>query len=228
MTARLAQARAQDRLRALGVITGAATGRPASQRGDLHPAVAATLGCFAAAELMVTTLVHLDKALDRRGWHAVKGNVVAGLVSERVGLGQGSFELSEVPATRLGGELQRLVPDLDRRPGGCADAASKHRGSAVRWPADLLLAHLRSEPTGQDPKAESVRALAAGMTGSLQVLLHSGTRPAVAQLLWMATPAGWVALRPEETDGEPAIELCPVAATDLGPEIARLLTGVLA
>jgi hypothetical protein len=66
------------------------------------------------------------------------------------------------------------------------------------------------------------------MTGSLQVVLHSGTKPVVAQLLWMATPAGWVALRPEDTDGEPVIELCPVDATDLRPEIARLLAGVLA
>ena len=65
------------------------------------------------------------------------------------------------------------------------------------------------------------------MTGSLQVVLHSCPRPAVAQLLWVSTAAGWIALRPEEGDGESVIELCPVDVRDLGPEIARLLAGGL-
>jgi hypothetical protein len=60
------------------------------------------------------------------------------------------------------------------------------------------------------------------------MVLHSGTKPAVAQLLWIQTPAGWVALRPEDTENEPVIELCPVDASDLRPEITRLLAGVLA
>ncbi len=212
-------------MRALGVLgpPGASRGPAGEHHGDVHPAVTATLACFVAAELIVVTRVHHRDALDRRGWHAVKGNVAAGLVSERVGDEQGRFEFSRAPATRLGSELQRLVPDLHRGPGGPSGAGSEPRPHATRWPPDLLLARLRSDPT-----EESVRALAAGMTGSLQVVLHSGTKPVVAQLLWVATPAGWVALRPEDTDGEPVIELCPVDATDLQPEIARLLCAVLA
>ena len=225
----IARRGAQDRLRARGVLgpPGASAARAGEQQGYLHPAVIATLACFGGAELVVSTRVHHRDALERRGWHAVKGNALAGLVSERVGLERGCFELSSAPATRLGRELQRLVPDLDRGTGGLASPGAEQRRQATRWPPDLLLAHLRS-----DPAQEPVRLLAAGMTGSLQVLLHSGTRPVVAQLLWVATADGWVALRPGETDGEtdgePVIELCPVAATDLRPEITRLLAGVLA
>ena len=195
---------------------GFTTGQPGRHQ-DLPPWVAAALARFAAAELLVVTRIHHGELLHRYGLHAVRGESVAGIVIGGAGdCVDRDVELSSAPAARLGFELARLVPDL---PGHSA-AAGQPR--ATRLPADLLVALSRSETT-----AEPLVGLVAGMTGSLQVVLHSCSRPAVAQLLWVSTAAGWVALRPEQSDGESLIELCPVDLRDLGPEIARLLAGVL-
>ena len=195
---------------------GSTTRQPGRHR-DVPSWVAATLTCFAAAELVVVTRIHHGDLLHRYGLHAMRGESVAGIVMGGAGdRGDRDLELSNAPAARLGFELARLVPDLPGR------SAAEGRRRGTRLPPDLLVALSRSETT-----AEPLVGLVAGMTGSLQVVLHSCSRPAVAQLLWVSTAAGWIALRPEQSDGESLIELCPVDLRDLGPEIARLLAGVL-
>ena len=194
---------------------GSMTGQP-GRHLDLPGWAAATLASFAAAELVVVTRIHHGDLLHRYGLHAVRGESVAGIVIGGAGgSGDRDLELSSAPAARLGFELARLVPDLPDR------SAAAGRPRATRLPPDLLVALSRSATT-----TEPLVGLVAGMTGSLQVVLHSCSWPAVAQLLWVSTAAGWVALRPEERDGESLIELCPVDVRDLGPELARLLAGV--
>ena len=97
---------------------------------------------------------------------------------------------------------------------------------ALKVGSTLVLKNYKALLSRSATTAEPLVGLVAGMTGSLQVVLQSCSWPAVAQLLWVSTAAGWVALRPEESDGESLIELCPVDVRDLGPELARLLAGV--
>lgn len=200
---------------------GSTTGQPGGHR-DVPGWVAATLARFAAAELVVVTRIHHGDLLHRYGLHAVRGESVAGIVIGGAGdSGDRDLELSSAPAARLGFELARLVPDLPGRSAAAGRSTAAGRPRATRLPPDLLVALSRSATT-----TEPLVGLVAGMTGSLQVVLHSCSWPAVAQLLWVSTAAGWVALRPEERDGESLIELCPVDVRDLGPELARLLAGV--
>jgi hypothetical protein len=91
-----------------------------------------------------------------------------------------------------------------------------------------LAADLRLTPGEQ----ELARALSAQTTGVLHCLVtappRSREKGRVGQVLWYATPGGWVGLDPEPgLDERRTIRLTPADPIDLGIWVAPLVAGAL-
>jgi hypothetical protein len=203
-----------------------------------HPSVIANLQVLAGAEVMLQTRVQVDGTTIRAA-HAVAGGLGASLAR----LGEtASVELSLFPAERLGLELIRAVPPTgspDRagtRPAGRLPlAAIAEVGLAAEIGGDEVVRQLASELRLTASEQQLARALSTQAGGVLHCLItapprRAGEPPSVGQVLWYATPGGWVGLAPDPgtTPERRPVVLRPVEPVDIGAWVAPLVAGALA
>jgi hypothetical protein len=197
----------------------------------VHPSVRANLAVFAAPELLVETRLRADvdgRPHTARAAHAVAGGLGASLVRTN---DVAAAELSIFSAEQLGAELLRVVPPVGRperaeaRPTGLVPlAALTQLGLADRGgPAlfDEIARDLRLDAA----EISRARTLLDQARGVLQVTVLAPGQPArIAQVVWYATPGGWLGLAPEPgRDGTAAARLTPVQPEQLGVWLAPLV-----
>lgn len=229
--------------------TLAAAGRSLLDRGVLrsipdspggtepHPSVLANLQVLAAPEVLLDTRVRTDGHTIRAA-HAVAGGLGASLA--RLG-GAATVELSIFPAERLGLELIRMVPPTGAgsraaaRPAGLLPlAAIAEVGLAEQIGGDEVVRQVATELRLTAAERQLALALSTQAGGVLHCLLTGTPRrpggPArVGQVLWYATPGGWVGLDPEPgPDDRRMIRLRPADPVDFGAWVAPLVAGALA
>lgn len=210
--------------------------------------VGANLAILAAPQVSIQTEVSLgDRGL--RAFYAIRGQLGASLFT----LAEGGVELSVFPALSLGWELVRSVPGEQELAAAESPVASALRGLESAAPplsGRLPLAALAEYGPasrlagrgGGDRVAEKL-----GLTSEQQALVGRVNRETVgmlrclvagtvddgtafAQVIWLATGAGWVAVRPDPTPGESRpVLLEPVRRVEIGttlaPYLAQLLEG---
>jgi hypothetical protein len=238
--------------RPVGVLCGGATGLVGSlrerrlvqpdppmttdpDRVAIHPSVRANLAVLAAPEVLIETRVQADvdgAARVVRAAHGVAGELGGSLV--RVAE-SAAVELSIFPAVGLGAELLRVVPPVgsperaDQRPSGVVPlAALTQLGLAEQAGPDVVAEVLADLRLGAGEQARA-RALLEQARGVLQATVL--VRPRVpggpvelGQVLWYATPGGWVGLAPEPgARGEATVRLRPAGPEDLGGWLAPLV-----
>jgi hypothetical protein len=172
-----------------------------------------------------------------RAAHAVS----AGLGASLARLGDtATVELSIFPAERLGLELVRMVPATGaasraaQRPSGTVPLdAIAQVGLADEFGGDEVVRQLAAELRLTAAEQELARALSAQAAGVLHCLVTApprrpGEKGRVGQVLWYATPGGWVGLDPEPSaDGRRTVRLRPADPIDLGAWVAPLVAGAL-
>lgn len=238
-----------DRAPGLGVesATLAAAGRSLAGRGVLqsdsdsplggepHPSVLANLRVLAAPEVLLETRVTADGHTIRAA-HAVAGGLGASLAR----LGEtATVELSIFPAERLGLELVRMVPATGsasratQRPAGLLPLdAIAQVGLADEIGGDEVVRQLAADLELTAAEQHLARALSTQAGGVLHCLVTAPPRPGrparVGQVLWYATPGGWVGLDPEPgPDDRRLVRLRPADPIDLGAWLAPLVAGAL-
>ena len=200
---------------------------------QLHPAVAFNLAVLARPEVLVLTRASSGKVRVRAA-HAVAGTAGASLAR----LDDRLVELSLFAATDLGRELIRAVPEPPAGPPGPRPAGLVPLDALERLGATLPgrpdLASQLATDLGLDPaQTEAVRALGLHATGVLHCLVtgapaHPQAPRRVGQVVWLATPSGWVGAQPEpSSQNNRLVRLVPVRREDLGTWIAPLVGGVL-
>lgn len=205
--------------------------------GRPHPSVLANLAVLAEPEVLVETRVRVG-AQTVRAAHAVAAGLGASLA--RVGE-VGTVELSFFPAERLGLELVRAVPAAGspsragQRPAGLVPLdALAQLGLADQVGGAEVVRQLAAElrlTAGEQAAAQTLTAQANGVLHCLVTAAPRPSRPAAAvgQVLWYATPGGWVGLAPEPTPGgRRTVRLSPVDPIDLGAWVAPLIAEALA
>ncbi|MFI7589846.1 hypothetical protein ACIB24_22475 [Spongisporangium articulatum] len=189
-----------EELRASGVLVG-----PEAEP-EVHPSVQADLAVLAAPQVLLR--VDAQVPAGRRLAHvALAGELVVCLVRTD---DAGGVELSLAPAVRLGSEIARLVPVLE--------SATEASGEQV-VPLEAL-----DEP-GSLPYAVVGRLLVDVLAA---VPGPGGAEGLRGRVVWLATDAGWVGLRPRP-DGTPRqpVALVPAKAADLPGWLAPLMTTAL-
>lgn len=213
----------------------------------VHPSVLANLAVWAAPDLLVRMEISVRGA-GLRAVYAVRGQLGGSLLT----LPDHRVELSMFPAVRLGTELSRGVPEASQLPGGgrigTALAAGADRAAPVRGRLPLAaLAEYGPASAYSSPRAagaalglsdEEVRLageVTARTLGVLRCLVTGGARASraaggmpVAEVVWLATDAGWVGLRPRpDGSGRQLVELVPVGADAIGAWLAPYLARIL-
>jgi hypothetical protein len=184
-----------------------------------------------AANLAVLTgsvvTVQVEVSAGGRGLRSVFG-VSGPLGASLFTLADGAMELSMFPATALGVELIRAVPAPDKlgnvRPrlytvlrGGDHD----HVPLAGRLPLAALETSSEYISTTNTPTE-----LTAEQAALAERII--GDELAVGQVVWFATDAGWLGLRPDPLpDGTRMVVLEPVDRADLGIWIAPYVAEIL-
>jgi hypothetical protein len=205
--------------------------------GRPHPSVLANLQVLAEPEILVETRVRVGTQTVRAA-HAVGAGLGASLA--RVGE-VATVELSFFPAERLGLELVRAVPDTGspgragQRPAGVVPLdALAQIGLADQVGGAEVVRQLATELRLTAGEQAAAQALAAQANGVLHSLVTAPPRPSrpvavVGQVLWYATPGGWVGLAPQpQPDGRRTVRLSPVEPVDLGAWLAPLIAEALA
>ncbi|MGH8901176.1 MAG: ESX secretion-associated protein EspG [Egibacteraceae bacterium] len=202
---------------------------------EVHPSVLANLGVLAHRDLLLQTRARYGIA---SVWaaHAVAGPYGASLVR----LDGRAVELSFFALRHLGRELVRVVPEIptalehDSRLDAVVRLdALEQVGPAFEAGGEDLACRLAAD-LGLDPDEVAVtRALDQQLAGLLQCLVlgppsASGDDVLVGQVIWFATPEGWIGAAPEPgPQGERLIRLVPVNREDLGPWVAPMVAGTL-
>jgi hypothetical protein len=204
--------------------------------GTPHPSVVANLEVLARPEVLLETRVQVEPHPVRAA-HAVSTGLGASLA--RLG-DTAMVELSIFPAERLGLELVRMVPATgtesraEARPTGLVPLdAIAQVGLADQIGGEEVVRQLAAELRLTASEQQLARALAAQASGVLHCLVTAPAREPggpgrVGQVLWYATPGGWVGLDPEPApDGRRLVRLRPADPIDIGAWVAPLVAGAL-
>jgi hypothetical protein len=215
----------------------------------VHPSLLANLAVWAPPEVVVQVEVTVRYA-GLRAAYALRGPVGGSMLT----LPDDGVELSMFPAAVLGMELVRAVPEVPD--GGSRSRVTAVLDPAAEGaPADpvsgrLPLAALAEYgPASTFQAAETVAgeleltgaeaALAAEVrrrtTGVLRCLMVGGAAATQAagavlagQVVWLATDAGWVGLRPHpDGSGRRLVDLVPVRRQAIGSWLSPYLSRVL-
>jgi hypothetical protein len=164
--------------------------------GAVDPAVVVNLHVLGSPELAVQTRVQY-RDLHVRAVHAARGVFGASLSRQDRRLS----ELCLFPASDLGRELLRVVPDA--------------AGDGGQLEVIVALAAL-----------EELRIDLRGMLHTLVV--KPGAEARIGHVLWYANEHGWLGLRPEQApDGTRLVRLVPVSRVDYSRWIAPCVADVL-
>ena len=214
-----------------GVVRADASGNPLACA--VHPSVAANLAVLGRPEMLVQTKAHV-RTTSVQAAHGV----AAGLGASLIRLDDEAVELSLFPATALGVELARAVPESGRVREGRPTAvvrleALEQVGPARQAGGSEVVSRIAAELGLGLEELAAVERLEAVATGLLQSLVFgtaSGDAQAMAvgQVVWFATTEGWVGARPEPGPaGERLVRLVPVERIDLGAWVAPLVAAVI-
>jgi hypothetical protein len=211
---------------------------PERPRGvEPHPSVVASLQVLAAPEVLIETRLRTSEHTVRAA-HAV----AAGLGASLARLADtATVELSIFPAERLGLELIRMVPAVGsaargaQRPSGLIPLdALAQLGLAAEIGGNEVVQQIAADLRLTASEQAAARAFTAQVNGVLHGLVTAPPRPApaagrIGQVLWYATPGGWVGLDSQPVpDGRRTVRLSPADPIDLGAWVAPLIAGALA
>jgi hypothetical protein len=202
---------------------------------EVHPSVLANLGVLAHPELLLRTRARYG-VVSVLSAHAVAGQYGASLVR----LDEHLVELSFFALRLFGRELVRVVPEIptasEREPGSEALVrleALEQVGPAFDSGGEDLVWRLAVDLDLDPLEVAAVRALDQQVAGLLQCLVlappsSSGDDVRVGQVLWFATPDGWVGAAPEPgPQGERLVRLVSVRREDFSSWVAPLAAGAL-
>ena len=189
-------------------------------RGDtVHPSVVKNLEILAHPRVMLDTTASVGPD-GLHSLHAVAGSLGASLFA----LTGGGVELSLYPATALGQELMRAVPE----PAGAAEVSGRLPLDALRelGLAELLRdadPHATREVLGTlglpPAEAELASTVADRVDGGLVCMITAmvGEVARSARVTWLHAAGGWVGITPDpDPSGRRMVRLEPVARADLG------------
>lgn len=230
---RQAFAAAVETLAARGVVQPDSSGDPLAC--EVHPSARANLWVFQQVDLLLQTRARYG-ATSVRATHAVAGPYGAGLVR----LDERAVELSFFLLGSLRWELARVVPEVWTavEPETLVETVVRldtleQVSPALQSGGEELVRKLVDD-LGVDPSEVAVaRALDQQLAGFLQCLVFgppsaSGADVHVGQVIWFATPGGWIGAAPEPgPDGERLVRLVPVEREDLGAWTAPFIGGAL-
>jgi hypothetical protein len=229
---------ATDALVARGVLT--------RNGNQVVPSIAANLAVLAAP--VATVRVELSAhGRGLRAVYAVAGQLGASLFARPAG----GVELSLFTGDALGRELLRAVPEpdtlttADARMRAALGGLARHDEPLVgRLPLaalaeagaiDLVTGHDDPQTLAADlaltPDDQALVAQVVRRTTGVLFCLVSGRRGddlLAGEVVWLATDAGWIGLRPDPNDdGRRLVDLVPVAREDVGEWLAPPLAQIL-
>lgn len=205
-----------------------------SSGGEVVPSIVANLAVLSGL-IGIGVRVAVG-ALGLRAHLAVAGELGASAFA----LADGAVELSLFPVVELAGELARAVPVLGAGGGRLRDALGGGVRLAGQVPLEALsefdeARRVAGEHGGasvvaalglDEGEAELVAAASERTLGTLRAIV-TGPVPggvAVGQVIWLATDAGWVGLRPGE---HRMVTFEPAGPSDLGAWLAPHLSELL-
>jgi hypothetical protein len=197
--------------------------------GVVNRSVLAGLVLLADPAAVRLSVVAAGPAMVRRTSIALSDQLLAGLTVEEP---SGRAEQFLARTRAVASELVRLLPAL------AMTSVPSRTGLRDVEPGLLLAAVERAQSTRgggheHDPElgtgADTARALADGLVGSLSVTLTLpagaiADGPVLDRVLWVATAGGWWSLRPHtDRGGRARLDVAPVVPPELASELAPLL-----
>ncbi|MGH8887123.1 MAG: ESX secretion-associated protein EspG [Egibacteraceae bacterium] len=201
---------------------------------EVSPSVLANLSVLAHPDLLLQTRARYG-ITSVHAAHAVAGPYSASLVR----LDDRAVELSFFAPRHLGRELVRVVPEIptaaerEPRPDALVRLEALEQVVPTFESGDDIVWRLAADFDLDPFEVAVVRALDQQLAGLLQCLvLGPPSTPGVdvraGQVLWFATPDGWIGAAPEPgPQGERLVRLVGVCREDLGPWVAPLVGGAL-